>query len=353
MAQQGPAPVSSRLKVGLASILAVVLTLFLVRPAWLMEWAGLPGFGTERLRLGAYEGDVGALEWIAYERGFFDRVGLEVEMVGFPSGKEAMAALNAGSVDIATASEYVVAAEGFADRQLRVLANIAHYRNKAVVGRADHGITTPADLKGKRIGLTSPSGAEYTLYVFLALHGLTPADVTIVNLPPRAIVEELGSGSIDAAITWQPHVQTIERNLGRQGVSFAGNVFDVYLLLVTKEQFVTGQAKAVNRLLRAMVLAEEWTREHPDEARGIIARRFGLDPEVVASQWPHMRLAVTLPQDLLVAMDGEAAWLGRRDGTAEAALPNFGTFMAAEPLRQVKPAAVTLFADLGAGKPQR
>ena len=333
--------------------IAVVLTLFLVRPAWLMEWTGLPVFGTEHIRLGAYEGDVGALEWIAHEKGFFDRVGLEVEMVGFPSGKEAMAALNAGRVDVATASEYVVATEGFADRQLRVLANIAHYRNKAVVARADHGIATPADLKGKRIGLTSPSGAEYTLYVFLALHGLTPADVTIVNLSPSAIVDELGTGSIDAAITWQPHVQTAERNLGRQGVSFAGNVFDVYLLLVTKEQVLGGRQKAANRLLRALVLAEEWAREHPDEAQALIARRFNLELPAVAAQWQHMRLAVTLPQDLLVAMDGEAVWLARRDGAAEAALPNFGAFMAPEPLRQVKPAAVTLFADVGHDNPQR
>jgi ABC-type nitrate/sulfonate/bicarbonate transport system substrate-binding protein len=346
-------PSVPRLKLGFGLLAVVVLTLLMVRPAWLTEWTGLRSFGTERLRLGAYEGDVGALEWIAYEQGFFDRVGLAVEISGFPSGKEAVAALHANRVDVATASEYVVAAEGFADRQLRVLANIAHYRNKAVVGRSDRGIAVPTDLRGKRIGLTSPSGAEYTLYVFLALNGLTPADVTIVNLAPQSLIDELTAGTIDAAITWQPHVQAMERNLGGNSVSFAGNVFDVYLLLVTKEPKLADQRKAMNRLLRAMVLAEEWTREHPDEAKAIVARRFGLEPAAVDAQWQQMRLAVTLPQDLLVAMDGEATWLAKRDGTAEAAVPNFGTFIAAEDLRQVKPAAVTLFAGVDGTVPPR
>lgn len=347
MAQPRLNSVPPRLKFGIGLLAVVLLTLLMVRPAWLTEWTGLHDFGTERLRLGAYEGDVGALEWIAYEQGFFDRVGLTVAISGFPSGKEAVAALHADQVDVATASEYVVAAEGFADRQLRVLANISHYRNKAVVARSDRGIAVPADLRGKRVGLTSPSGAEYTLYVFLALNGMTPADVQVVNLAPQQLVEALTAGSIDAAITWQPHVQTLERNLGANAVSFAGNVFDVYLLLVTKERKLVGQRKAMNRLMRALVLAEEWTREHPDEAKAIIARRFGLEPAAVDAQWRQMRLAVTLPQDLLVAMDGEATWLARRDGTAEAAVPNFGTFIAAEELRQVKPAAVTVFADVG------
>jgi NitT/TauT family transport system substrate-binding protein len=339
---------SRRSRLGLGLAVAVLLSLVFMRPALLMEWTGLRDFGTEHLRLGAYEGDVGALEWIAADQGFFDQVGLAVDVVGFASGKEAIDAMHAGSVDVATASEYVVASEGFSDRQLRVVANIAHYRNKAVVGRLDHGIAKPADLRGKRIGLTSPSGAEYTLYVFLALNGLAPGDVDIVNLSPQRLVDALTAGTIDAAITWQPHVQTLERNLDGKVAVFAGNVFDVYLLLVTPTQTVAAKHKAVRRLLRALVLAEDWARDHPDQAKALIARRFGLEQASVEAQWQRMRLAVTLPQDLLVAMDGEAAWLAKRDGAAEAAIPNYGVFIAADELREVKPNAVTLFADLGA-----
>lgn len=332
----------------LGALLAAAVAVALARPAFLEQLAEWTGLGTaDQLRLGAYEGDVGALQWIAQDQGFFDKVGLKVQISGFDSGKAALDALDAGQVDVATASEYVAATKSLEDPQLRIFGNIAYYRNKAVVARRDRGIESPADLKGKRIGLTSPSGAEYTFYVFLALHGLTANDVTTVNLKPQQIVEAMEKGEIDAAITWQPHVQAIEQRLGAGSVSFEGSVFDVYLLLLTQQATLEAGTRPVRKLLRALVLAEEWVRQHPAEAKQFLVRRFGLDAAYVAAMWPKMQLAVTLPQDLLVAMDGEARWLLEKDGKTGADIPKFTGFIAAEPLREVKPAAVGLFSLAG------
>jgi NitT/TauT family transport system substrate-binding protein len=337
-----------RARIVLGTIAVVALALLAVQPASLMEWAHLGAGGSgERLRLAAYEGDVGALEWIAHEKDFFGKVGLSVEMKGYASGKEAMVALNTGLVDVATASDFVVVAGSFTDPELQVLGNISCYRNKGIVGRRDRGIAKPADLKDKRIGLTSPSGAEYTLHVFLARNGLTDKDVTTVNLLPQGIVDAMTRGSIDAAITWQPHVQALQAGLGADGVTFEGSVSDVYLLLVTHKDVLAAKDKAMTKLLRALVLAEEWARSNPEQAKALIAGRFGLDAAAVEAQWRRMQLAVTLPQELPVAMDGEARWLAKRDGKTATAIPNYSTFVASEALRNVKPSAVTLSADTG------
>jgi NitT/TauT family transport system substrate-binding protein len=327
-------------KVALGVVATVALVVFALQANGLMRWIDccLPN---EAIRLGAYEGDVGALGWIAQDQGFYRQVGLDVDLKGYASGKEATDALRAGLVDVAMASEYVVASRSFSEPDLRVLGSVAFYRNKGVVGLRDRGIAAPADLKGKRVGVTSPSGAEYSLTVFLALYGLTVKDVELVKLSPQQIVEAIGKGDIDAAITWDPHVSTIETALGANGVSFQGDGLDVYLLLVTRQDIAANGSKAVGKLLRALLLAEDWARQHPEAARGYIASRFKLDPAYVDSMWSRTQLAVTLPQELLTAMDSEARWLGEQDGTTER-IPNYAQFLRADELLAVKPEAVTV-----------
>jgi len=333
-------------RIALAVAAALAMALLAVQSASLIDWAGLvaPG-GREHLRLAAYEGDVGALEWIAADKGFFGKEGLDVEMTGYASGKEAMDALKSGQTDVATAADFVVAAGSFADSGLRVVGNISYYRNKGIVGRRDHGVYGPADLKGKRIALTSPSGAEYTLYVFLAVNGMSDKDVTTVNLLPPDIVDAMTRGTVDAAITWQPHVQALQNRLGANAVTFEGSVFDVYLLLATRAELLATKDKAIRKLLKALVLAEEWARTNPEQARALIAGRFKLDGPAIEVQWRRMQLAVTLPQGLLVAMDGEARWLAAREGRQPTDIPNFANVVAADALRAVKPSAVTLFTE--------
>jgi ABC-type nitrate/sulfonate/bicarbonate transport system substrate-binding protein len=137
---------------------AVVASLaaFALQPAALMRWLGCCG-PTETIRLGAYEGDVGALGWIAQEQGFYEKVGLVAEIKGYPSGKEAADALRAGTVDVAMASIRRCLAQ--LHRATCAYWQRTYYRTKGVGGRRDPAFRT-TDLKGKRIGVTSPSGAN-------------------------------------------------------------------------------------------------------------------------------------------------------------------------------------------------
>lgn len=295
----------------------------------------------ESLRVGAFSGDVGALAWIAEEQGFFARVGLKVEMRGYESGKESVDALRAGQVDLATASEFVVADRSFAEPDLRVLSSVCQYWNKGLVGRRDRGIATAADLKGKRVGVTTTSTAEQTLVVFLAMQGLTLNDVEAVNLPPKQLIEQIVDAKIDAAITWQPHVSAIERRLGGNAVSLLDRGSDAYLLVLTRQGLLPDKHEAFTRFLRALILAEEWIKANPVRAKQWLSARFSLDAEYIERLWPTMRLEVGLPQEILEIMDGEARWLlaRRREGV----LPDFGQTMSPAALAAVKPAAVTVF----------
>lgn len=320
-----------------AAVVVGAIALFAV---WRIQFGSWQPEARETLRIGAFSGEVGALAWIAKEQGFFERVGLDADMRGFDTGKDAIDALRADVVDVAAASEFVVADRGFAETDLRVLASMCRYWNKGLIGRRDHGIAGPAGLKGKRIGVSLTSTAEQTLVVFLAMQGLTADDVEIVDLPPRQLVEQIGTGAIDAAIAWQPHVDAIERRLSANAVSLMRAGSDAYLAAVTRADLLPAKDEAFKRFLRGLLLAQDWVRSDHPRAKKWLAARFSLGDDYVEKTWPHMSFSVALPQEILEIMDGEARWLATKKKTA--VLPDFGRTVAAVPLMAVKPEAVTV-----------
>lgn len=194
---------------------------------------------TEAVTVAAYAGDTAALVWIAEDQGYFAANHLDVTLVPFEAGKLAADALLASEADIATTAEFVLVSQSFDHEDLRVLGAIATAMVNEVIARADRGIRLPADLRGKRIGVTRKSAGEFFLGRFLLLNGLSLEDVEVVDLSPSAIVDAITRGDIDAGLTWDPNVYEIKRKLGENAVSWPGQSGqDLYFILVGKEDWL-------------------------------------------------------------------------------------------------------------------
>lgn len=77
----------------------------------------------------------------------------------------------------------------------------------------DPNIKTPADFKGKRIGLGLRSQSDWGVFSRLVLehgYGITPQNADIRHLTPAALTQQLIDGSVDVAITafgTEPHLK--------------------------------------------------------------------------------------------------------------------------------------------------
>lgn len=147
---------------------------------------------------------VGAFEplYIAQEKGYFKDKGLNVEIAIGGGPDQNIAQAMAGQVDIVMTGAVPLVAAVANGAPVVAFLGAENHVEPATTGlmvTADSPIQSLADLKGKKIGLpgiASPQG----LATLLALEGagLTPTDVTLVNLPFDAVVESAERGQVDA-----------------------------------------------------------------------------------------------------------------------------------------------------------
>jgi NitT/TauT family transport system substrate-binding protein len=176
------------------------------------------GFGT--LRVGTVPVLGQAPLFIAIERGYFEELGLDVEIQIFRSVEQMFAPLGLGEIDviggapIGTAllnadtldipfeivSGVVGAPEGHGTQPLLVRTELF-----------DSGeITSAADLVGRNIAINAEGGlSEYLLWNLLNDFGLTLGDVTLTVLPYPDMIPAMANDAIDAAMLVYPQAGAV------------------------------------------------------------------------------------------------------------------------------------------------
>jgi NitT/TauT family transport system substrate-binding protein len=329
-----------RLRVGVArSILLAGLLTLIVLPFSSCTKPAVPE-KAEQLRIGVFPDSISALVYIAQDQGFFKRHGLDVSFERFQTGAFAVNGLISDKVNVATASGFVLALQGFKSPDLRAVAAISSTDVLELVARRDRGIAKPKDLRGKLIGVTKATIAEFFLSTFLSFNGILPGEVRTVDLKPSDFVKALTEGRIDAAVCFPPW-DTVKRNLAQNGVSWpiqGGQ--DYYLLLISRDELVKNRPRVVEGLLKGTLDAEDFLRKHESEARAIVERTLGLDRASVASTWTKTRFRVRLDQGLLILMEDYARWAIQNRLVEAKKVPNYLPFLSLVELEKLRPDAV-------------
>ena len=208
---------------------------------------------------------------------------------------------------------------------------------------SDRGISTVADLAGKRIGVPHGSVGEFYLGRFLGLNGVRLTDVTLVDLRPAQLEGALADGSIDAAIIWNLDRETLQDRYGSTAAIWpAQSGQPTFGVMTGRNDWIDGHGAAIEKALRSIGEAEEYAVDHPAEARAIVQRRLNATDAHMAAAWPRHQFALSLDESLVAAMEDEARWMIANNMTNATALPDVGEYIDTAALGQVRPESVRI-----------
>jgi len=241
------------------------------------------------------------------------------------------------SFDLAANAETQGLIQYASHKNLRLIYVICEAGYRVVANKAS-GITTLADLKGKKVGTMPGTSAAYFINKFLGSVGLKSGDYSIVsgNVCMRA---PCGSGTFPQMITgkqvdafgiWEPAVELGADALGTNAVIFQNTSIyrEVYSLYSTDDKLKDpATRKNIVAFVKALNQTLEVFRDKPETVYATVASAVGMDASVVQAVWPVHKWSGDLPSDLLDFMVLEDQYLAQQNGRAAVARADLANFI--------------------------
>lgn len=283
-----------------------------------------------------------SLYHLGLDAGCFEQERLAVADRPFDVGRDALPLLLDGRADVAIAYATPTLRAALSDPRLRVLSKLhSSARNTRLVARAQAGIRSFSDLRGKRLGLLRGTSADFFAEVAVTAGGIPRGSAVLVDVAPAAAPEALARGELDAAVLWDPHAARAEELLGAAGRTLVTDLYVETSLLVTRADLLAAKEPALRALLRGLRCAERHVRDHPDQARALVIRRFAEQtPAAIDAQLGRVTRGLGLDNALLDVLGRERDWLVAT--TRGAGAPDLTAVVDGRLLDEVYPESVTL-----------
>ncbi|MBI2715535.1 MAG: ABC transporter substrate-binding protein [Rhizobiales bacterium] len=243
---------------------------------------------------------------LAKALGEYEKAGVNVDLVEFKGGSEALKAVMGGSADVVSGYfDHTVnlAAKG---QNLQSFVVYDRYPGFALVVSPKHTaeINSIKDLANKKIGVSAPgSSTDFFLKYMLSKNGVDPNSIGVIGVGLGATaIAAMEQGTIDAAIMLDPAVTLLQgRNKDLKILSDTRSQKDTLAVfggeypggaLYTKADWIASHEKEVQGMTNAIVSTLKWIHSHSPEE---IAAK--MPPELVGKDVPLYIAALknTLP----------------------------------------------------------
>lgn len=287
----------------------------LIAVAALAATAVLPfaAHSADKVRIGYWTSGVSlGYGSVLESKDFLAKRGIEAEFVHFPDVNAPIRALAAGSIDLAfgapLAGVFSTSAEGV---PIRIFAATQPADVQFVVP-ADSPITSLAELKGKKIGM-SPAGSSVAVIAGAVLagnHGIKTNDFSLVGGNESRLAQFLAQKQVDGAALRSVTIAQLEDELK---VKRLGGFAEEWKTLTHSDavpyigvgtvsaKLVDDKPEVVARVIAGLRDTLAWGKANPDEVVRILQKSANLpekDARVYVGQWDAMNRITFEPADI-------------------------------------------------------
>ena len=215
---------------------------------------------------------------LAKQLGEYDKAGVEVELIDFKGGSQALQAVIGGSADVVS---------GYYDHCVNLAAKGQHLQSFVVYDRYPgmvlavspeaKDIKSVKDLAGKAVGVSAPgSSTDFFLKYLLAKNGIDPTSASVVGIGLAATaVAAMEHGKVQAAVMLDPAATLLQNKFKDFRIladtRTAKDTLDVFGgeypggSLYTRADWIAKNEATVQKLTNAIVATLKWIHSHSPE----------------------------------------------------------------------------------------
>lgn len=270
-----------------------------------------------KVRVTEFRGMTWAPLYIAYQLGYFEEEGIDLELIKIDSGPDCFRAMHAGQAEYCILSQEVALKaqeEGVRSSFIATMLDTRYYAFAAM-----EEISSVEDLRGKTVYAGAPGSAPYTFCVaIMEESGLEIGkDVTLVTLNKGATMTALLSGEVQAAFVNADYYTEADNVEGLHYLVDTRNPADAahYLksdsfpaeVIVTTEDYKNTNPEAVQAFVNAVCKGLDWLQQNSSEdVAKLIAELFSsMTEDVIVEKIEIMRGAYS--PNGYISTAGEAA----------------------------------------------
>jgi NitT/TauT family transport system substrate-binding protein len=216
---------------------------------------------------------------LAEQLGEYKKAGVEIELVNFKGGSQALTAVIGGSADVV--SGYYDHCVNLAAKNQNLQAFVVYDRYPGLVlgvsPRHTNEINSVKDLAGKKVGVSAPgSSTDFFLKYLLTKNGVSPDSAAVIGIGLDATaVAAMEQGTVDAAVMLDPTPTLLQGKFSAlkilsdtrtqaDTVSVFGGEYPGGALY-TRGDWIAKHEKETQALTNAILATLKWIHSHTPE----------------------------------------------------------------------------------------
>ncbi|HET7669339.1 MAG TPA: ABC transporter substrate-binding protein [Burkholderiales bacterium] len=262
----------------------------------------VPAVAQTKIVLGYTPANAFMPAFVAKDKGFFRKRGLDVTLQTVPQGSTIAGAMAGGTLQVGTltAPAYLLSVEGGIDTQIVAASTYQAKANPTIglMAREGSNIKSAAEMKGKRMGVPGLNGVNHIVAMkWLENNGVQRNQVTYVETGFAQMGDLLKGGQVDLVVPVEPFITRIQQTKVGYQVTVP-SITESYLesFYIMMRDFVQKNPKAARDFREALREAVEYIKTNEAEARKTQVTYLKL-PEAAAASIKLPTFAVDVKAD--------------------------------------------------------